>query len=306
MRSLEVLTDGLFDYAGMFPPAALDFETMLEESARFPDTLRRPDLVGNDLVLTPPNLERLDQAVLDAAGFEHDRLCRICVVGVAAAEAPAVARRVLHFNRDRHGEPTPQHITNLEVHCEGDPRDAVAHVREAADLLGHTVHVYLEPKWKDAEWTDGLGSILAALGQINRGEATVGLKVRCGGPNEVSRSTLARIMQSAATRGLPLKLTQGLHHPLPTPGPGGHDHGFLNVAVAWRLAALGVGQDDLAALLAERDPGAFDFSYGVRWRTWHLPLNKLAAAKRAMPFAIGSCSLGEPDDDLAELLAATG
>ncbi len=299
MKSLEVLTDGLFDYAGMFPPAALSFEDMLEESARFPDSLTRPDLVGNDLVLTSQTLDRLDQGVLDASGFEHDRLCRICLVGVDAREAASAARRVLRFNRDRHGEPTPQHITNVEFHVEGNPREVIGELREAADLLGHAVHLYLEPKWTDAEWNRHLGGVLGALDRL--ATFPVGLKVRCAGPNAVEPATLARIMRAVASRRLPLKLTQGLHHALPGPG---HPHGFVNVAVAFRLAPLGLGETDLEALLAERDMAAFDFSYGVRWREWHLPLKQLGEAKRQIPFAIGSCSIGEPDEELQQVWPA--
>ncbi len=301
MKSIDVLADGLFDYAGMFPPAALDFEAMLAEAARFPDELKRPDLVGNDLVLTPDQLDRLDQSVLDAAGFEHDRLCRICVVGVDAAEAPQMARRILRFNRDRHGEPTPQHITSLEIHATGDPRDAVADIHAAAGLLGHTLSIYLEPKWTDGQWRRDLPFALEALDQLNDPDATVGLKVRCAGPNEVRPRTLARIMHAVAARGLPMKLTQGLHHALPAPGPGGYDHGFINTAVAFRLAHTGIGEEDLASLLAETDPAAFDFSYGVRWGRWHLPLKHLLDARKIVSFAIGSCSLGEPDEELARL-----
>ncbi len=49
MKALDALTNGLFDYAGMFPPAALSFPDALAESATFQQALSRPSIVGADM-----------------------------------------------------------------------------------------------------------------------------------------------------------------------------------------------------------------------------------------------------------------
>ena len=76
---LDHAVRGLFDHAGMFPPAALSFEDALREAAVLPDVLARPDLLQNDLVLTPEHWAKVDDEALAAA--DYDRTLHVCLVG---------------------------------------------------------------------------------------------------------------------------------------------------------------------------------------------------------------------------------
>lgn len=270
---------GLFDHAGMFPPAQKPLPAALADAAAFPRLLHRPGLVGANLVLPFPQWPQLDDAALAQAGFQGE--CRVALVGVPLAQALDAARAVgLHNQRTPH-----RPAVSLEVHAEGDVDQAQvkALVRAAAG-----VPVFLEPKWP----ADHLRSEAARLCR-NLKAGGAGLKVRCAGPTALDRPALAAALIAAADAGIPLKATQGLHHPVPRPG---FPHGFLGLLAAFRLRqARGPAFGEALACLGESDVHAFTLQDGIAWRGHRVDA---ASLPRLPAFAIGSCSLAEPDDDL--------
>ncbi len=260
------MLEGLFDYAGMFPPAALSFEEALRESHQFPSALKRRELVGSDMVLTPENLAKLTPAALDA--LEWDRPCRVCLVGVgpdaverhAAGEFPVPDERV--------------EIVALEA--------VIASPEDVARLASPLA--YAEPRWSHDEW---LAHGPAYFSQLE--EHGVGAKVRCAGPHALAAPTMAYVIENVADRRIRWKATQGLHHPLPGPDA----YGFLGILTAVRLReARGHSFDEEAIMecITDEDPSHFRIDAPV-WK------GMLGAG--ATPFAVGSCSLREPDEDLS-------
>jgi hypothetical protein len=316
--SLDILTRGLFDYAGMFPPAALDFEAALAESARFPTALHRPGLVGNDLVLKASDLVRLDDKALEAAGWQPGRPCTVCLVGVDLADAARVAADAVAWN-DRHREGQfPRRITAVEASFDGE---LGADVADAARQAAGDIRLYVEPKWADADWPDRQTAVLDALAELARTGPAIGLKIRCAGPTVLGHETLAGLLPEVVAHGLPLKATQGLHHPFPgaggadratgradqdnggpspSGGESGREHGFLNLLVALRLADR-LDAADIHTLLGDPEPADFVVDAGIGWREHRILAQRVQDAAARVPFAIGSCSLQEPDDDLAAL-----
>lgn len=299
MKSLEAITEGLFDYAGMFPPAELGFDEMLEEAAGLPAVLARPGLVDNDLVVTKDRLEQVTTERLEAAGFDHRRHVRICVVGVPVDDSGKVGNAITSFNREGRLDKIPHDVKNLEVHSSLASVEATAAslMPSRYVLMGAEVQVYWEPKLDDAAWQARLDEVFAVIDAAN-GDAElpiVGLKVRCGGDNALSAATLARVLPEVASRNLPFKATQGLHQPLARDG----GIGFLGLAVGLRLLEEGaLGPDEIEACLLEDDPAAFDFAGGLSWRDHSIDRAQLGHAMQT-PFTIGSCDLREPDEGLA-------
>lgn len=126
--------------------------------------------------------------------------------------------------------------------------------------------------------------------------AGVGAKLRCGGATPdafPSDERVAAFLRGCRERGLPFKLTAGLHHPFRTRDEqiGVLQHGFANLLAATVL-------DDVGAVVAERDPAAFSLGpAGLSWRGQAVD----PASARALYTAHGSCSFGEPVDDLLAL-----
>ncbi|MGB0651675.1 MAG: hypothetical protein ACPGQL_00610 [Thermoplasmatota archaeon] len=305
--SLDVLTHRLFDYAGMFPPAALSFDDAVQTSAGFINKLQRPSLVAADLVLTPPNLEKVTPEVLQDAGFQEGRPVTICKVGVPAADGPAAAEALLARNAVYRDDAVPHRVVALELHTDDPATDQDALAATAAALAPNDVALYFEPKWDDATWKERLPDALATWDALAAAGHTLGLKARCAGPTAVSHNTLARILAAASERRRPLKLTQGLHHPFPADPRYDNEHGFLNTAIALRLHQVhGLGHDDLVACLTDTDAGNFTLHDGLGWGHHRLMAQRARDAMTWVPLSIGSCSLDEPDADLAELGPAKG
>ncbi len=272
---------GLFDHAGMFPPAQLPLGPALRDAAGFAAKLRRPGLVGADLVVAWKDWPQLTQDALKAAGFQGT--CKVAVVGVPLVDGAKAASQL--------AKPGVK-VVSLEVHADGpiDPGQVKATVAAARG-----VPVFVEPKWPPAQVAANVGALCNGFHA-----AGAGLKVRCAGPDALDRAALAAAVEAACDAGIPLKATQGLHHPFPRPG---FPHGFLGLLAAVRLRQH-LGKEfapEVMDCLAETDSVAFDFSDGIAWRGEQVPASALA---RLPPFAIGSCSLTEPDDDLAHAYGA--
>jgi len=124
-------------------------------------------------------------------------------------------------------------------------------------------------------------------------------KYRTGGttadafPSEVE---LAAFLVAATTRTIPFKLTAGLHRAVRnTAGDTGFEqHGVLNVLVATRVAQQVGDAAEVAAVLAQREPGPLvEFL-----RAWD---DGTCAAVRHSFRSFGCCGVTDPIDDLAAL-----
>ncbi len=124
-------------------------------------------------------------------------------------------------------------------------------------------------------------------------------KFRTGGTTAEAFPTeaeLADFLVAGVERGLPFKLTAGLHHVVRTTDPdtGFEQHGLLNVLVATADALAREDLDITVASLAERDVDRLV----DRVRSWS-ELDCLAIRGSFRSF--GCCGVTDPIDELAEL-----
>jgi hypothetical protein len=143
-----------------------------------------------------------------------------------------------------------------------------------------------------------------AAGALEQLEGTgLRLKFRTGGIQAdlfPTPAELAAVLEAAVGKGIPFKLTAGLHQAVrfTNPATGFTHHGFLNVAVATasHLTGLegagpdGAGSGLLEAALVETDGAKLAEQFarlGTQWRTAFT--------------SFGTCSVAEPADSLAEL-----
>lgn len=205
------LLEGLIDYAGVFPPAAL---SLAEARAEY-EQLRRGEhgwVVGPMLVLASdlddPALRGLDAAHLGAvADVVPDRR-------VAQAE-----RRV-------------------------DPSSAsaaIAQLRDVAPVLYLESH---DPT--DLSFLEPIATARAVDVDV-RAKIRTGGATADAFP---SPAAVAAFLAACVARGIPCKATAGLHHPVRTTSdvPEATEHGFLNVLAAARCALAGDPEATLAAL----------------------------------------------------------
>lgn len=291
---IQALLAGLIDYAGLFPPAALEMPAAVKEYAEH--------LASGDRWM-------LGRFVLPVARLD---------------EFSAVADPILPRNEASAWRiaalPGPDLETAVKVLGEFNCRHAAAGAgRAVIDTVefrattpaGVGAALGAMPSWLTAyvetPLDEGMDAILDAV-KVYGARA----KVRTGGVTAdafPSSDALARFLLACARRELPFKATAGLHHPLRgtyrltyEPGPPhGTMFGFLNVFLAAALARQGGSGPDVVALLEERDPHAFTAGRdGISWRGHAFTAAGLGAL-REDAVSFGSCSFREPTDELRSL-----
>jgi hypothetical protein len=183
--------------------------------------------------------------------------------------------------------PPHVHVVSLEV--AGAAGDVVALLDETRDRFdGRVPQGYVEvglDREPEAVLAD-LDLVAAA-----EGEPRPRAKFRTGGTTVEAFPTdteFAVGIVGAARRGLPVKLTAGLHDPARhrDPETGFEHHGLLNVLLAADAAHRGAGVEEVAGLLAERDePG---LAAAVR----DLPEARAREVRRHV-LSVGTCSIDE-------------
>jgi hypothetical protein len=298
---------GLIDYAGLFPPASLDLRASVQEYARL---RREPEawMLGRFIV---PAGRLAELAEGDRADGPPWRLAVIVEGEEPAGEKLASAANTMRRIVERAAG-------GLVIECVETrlppgvlaTNDAVGrHVSELETRLAEagfaTESVFFEA-------TGGDETMRAAVRGIaeRRGAAAAprtGLKLRCGGPRPEDVPTaerIAAVLADCAAAGVPLKLTAGLHHPLRrrVSPPGTWQHGFLNVFGAGVLVACGrLDRTGALACLLEEEAAGFRFDGHFAWRDHAATPAEIAAARRGLMVAFGSCSFAEPRDDLRAL-----
>jgi hypothetical protein len=276
-RALGALLEHVVDYAGLFPPAALDLPSAVAEY----DARRRGDdawMLGRFVLPA----SRLPELRVPGGGWQLSALVGPDVARDAASvdafNAAQTGRAVVDAVEAKAA--TPEEVAAVLA---AGPRDVTAYVEVPLDA--------------------SLDALLDAI-QAHGGRA----KARTGGVTAAAfpePAAVLRFLEGCVRRGLPFKATAGLHHPVRgeqaltyAPGaPRGVMHGFLNLLAATALLAAGEPRDRAQTALEERDPTAFAAEGALAWRGHALD----APAARALFSGFGSCSFAEPVADLRAL-----
>lgn len=219
----------------------------------------------DDAAVFPPGLATLDVAVDEYLGRRHDPYAAcigpLLVPATAAGELANVAAK------DERAVDSP-----IDVGLIVRPDSPMEPLFDAVDLLRDEPRVHLtggevgwNPDWRQAlglelplvvevrlgdEQRHGLDEIAAAVDEA----AHVITKFRTGPtpawpwPDE---ETLAGFLAGAIERGLPFKLTGGLHHAIRGEYKGRPMHGVVNVLLATHEGLEGADAADLAEILRQ-------------------------------------------------------
>ena len=303
MPRSHALLAGLFDYAGLFPPASLSLADTLGAFARY--RAGRDGWMLGRLVVPVGQLESLAAADLTSDGRAATSPWRLSVIGSASpgSDAPCVRAFNAACADRAHGACL---VDTIEVRTE-----APDEVRAARQWAGLGFEVYCEVP---------LGAAMpAVLDAVAR--AGLHAKIRTGGVTADATppaAAVAAFLCGCVARGVVAKATAGLHHavsgdlPLATGeiGPTGWMFGFLNLVLAAGIAE-GAGRaaaqsPDVAAAVARlltvtREPtwvGHAQVDWGDGRRPIiEGPLEPFAVAGRAIIRSIGTCSFDEPVGD---------
>lgn len=297
--SLRALLERSIDYAGMFPPCALELDPALANQARY---VQLPDSWMLQAFVLP--VAQFDAAKEFLPRFDPAHPLRISALGPKTENAAAFREALVKTQAaieslSAHNIDLVE-ISQLEMFL---PADADAALLDGARSLLGDLPAFWEAPADRAERT------IAVLAEHNSNAAvpTFGYKMRTGGVTADAFPTLAEIaiaLVTPATQQVPIKFTAGLHHPLRQYRDEVQTkmHGFLNVLGAAVLAAehrWDAGQ--AAAMLEDEEAGSFQFEDEFfAWREWKIDCERLKERRRCVT-SFGSCSFDEPREDLRAL-----
>lgn len=290
MTAAHALLGNAIDYAGLFPPAALDMRRAVAEYAairgsaeawalgRFMLPTDRFEMFALEREALPPSTGTWLVAVACGEDLPGD-LHRIAVL---PARLPLALARVdtVEFRAASRAA--------LEEALAAVPRDFI--------------------RFAEIPLAEEPGPFVAALKA-----AGAGAKFRTGGvvASAIPDPDLVlRALEAVVRASLPFKCTAGLHHPVrgthrltyAPDGPSGVMHGYLNVMLAAAALQQGHGHARARAILLETDPAAFTVGdEGMRWRDLAFSRDAIRALRREGFRSFGSCSFREPVDELAEV-----
>jgi hypothetical protein len=276
--SVPLLFAGLVDDAALFPPGNAPMGRALADHARHRKAWYA-DMVG-PFVCTAGRLEEMRRELLSAS-FDAPLDLAVISGGPEAVDETLAAASL---------SPAVRLVcVDVPLPADGLAGGARRLVDALAGRLPREVTAYVEIPRADG-WRLALESL---SGTRHRAKVRTGGAVASAFPSD---DELADMLLAAAHADVPVKCTAGLHNAVRhrDPQTGFEHHGFLNVLVAVWTCIRGGTRDEVVAALGERSGSVLATS-----------LRSLdpagAAAVRARFSSYGSCSIGEPVDDLLSL-----
>ncbi len=292
IEPLEILLANLIDYAGLFPPAALNMREAVTNHAAY---LRSEHawMLGR-FIVPAARLKEFEETLASSVGQPSLPWKLSVLLGSDAASDLA--------RSDVSGKHTSSsvrfNVDSVEVKV-NTPEE----VNRLAAIIPPKLKTYFEIPLAGRE-----RDCLAAISECGRAA-----KIRTGGETADKIPDSVRVvefMKLCADAKVPFKATAGLHHPLRsvhrlTYQPDSASalmHGFLNVFLAAAFLRKGMEQQVAVELLNEQSAEAIRFDAdGIMWRERRLTANEIAAARQDFSISFGSCSFSEPIDDLRSL-----
>lgn len=278
--ALRALLARSIDYAGMFPPCALDLASALKNHAAY---VRDPDSWMLSTFVLP--VAQFADAAAHLSIFDSKHPLRISALAPKNPELDQIATSIQTFAK-RHVDLAP--IDQIEMPLIGQlPRldlDARTFWETPPDLAEQTIATIKSAKIDN-----------------------YGFKLRTGGVTAdafPSSAQIANALVAAAKNRVPIKFTAGLHHPIRMfrDEVNTKMHGFLNVLGAAVLAFEHDWDEAQTAAMLE-DENAKSFSFDEKefaWREWKIDIGRIEAHRKFVT-SFGSCSFDEPREDLRAL-----
>jgi hypothetical protein len=295
--SNRTLFEGLIDYAGLFPPAALE---MTRAVRNYADYLQSEEAWMLGRFIVPGSRLAEFEEVADPFLPRGNPVQPWRISILSGQNLAADLNHLADFN----------YLHATDVNAGAAVVDTVElkaakpdEIFRAMKLLPRTLASYFE-----IPITTDPTELVMALAQ---GGALA--KVRTGGVTAgafPSTADLARFITACADEKVPFKATAGLHHPLrgnyrltdEADSESGMMFGFLNVFLAAAFARFGLNEDEVREVLEETSPEVFQFDEaGVNWRAHQLTLQRLDVARNQFAMTYGSCSFEEPVADLKKI-----
>ncbi|WP_348263777.1 hypothetical protein P8935_04260 [Telmatobacter sp. DSM 110680] len=281
MTAVQTLLAGLFDYAGLYPPASLSLQAAANNYLEYRRG-QHSSALGRFIL----NMDRLDEFRSVAGDSMKD--FKLSVIASEDADWASLSAQL------RSGLP----IDAVEVKC-GD-----AHrIERISNEIPRGLETYFEvPMGACAR--PALMAIRAAGARA---------KLRMGGVVPAAIPSVIDVVETLKTLAelrIPFKATAGLHHPFRSTQPLTYQpqcptavtHGFMNLYGASTLSHFGASIDETVLMLAEEVSSTWSVGEdSMSWRDRSWTTEQIAMVRQTFFISIGSCSFEEPIRDLQSL-----
>ena len=299
----------LIDYAGLFPPAALPLESAIHNYASY-QSGQDAWMLGK-FVVAATQLPELN-AYMHL--FNAGRPLPLSVVIGRSRDAEQTMNLLQdglqQIHKLRLAQGAAIHIGMLELPLPpvAIDRSLLANIASTADAAGLQLFCEMTCPLYD-KWEAGIRKALDEIAVFNAsGHLQLGVKLRTGGVAADAFPTpgqVAVFLAECRDRGLAMKFTAGLHHPVRMYREEVQTqmHGFLNVFIAGLLAhAHHLNVVEIERIIADENPDSFFFSEAeVGWRELPVSAGLVEKLRGRVLCAYGSCSFDEPREELRDL-----
>ena len=273
----ELMLEGFFDYAGLYPPASLDLKSVIEHWNRYIET--EDDWMLARLIIPASKICEFKELAKDVMPRHDEEPWQLSVLLPPASDDSFkdAVKTTIAFNEEDLGA-----IANV-VEFKATTTDEI---ESALNVLHDDLFPFIELPVDD----DPRGLIASLSGCV------AGAKVRTGGVTPElypSSKHLARFIYACGVARIPFKATAGLHHPNRNENTtvGVNEFGFLNVLGA-SIASMrqDATEADVEAQLNLQIVELSEFTE-----------EEIATARSEVFCSIGSCSFEEPVEDLRSM-----
>lgn len=292
--SLKNFMTGLIDYAGLFPPASLEIQTVLDNYTAY---LESEDgwMLGR-CILPASQLYR----VAYHPGFR-------CSVIVSPAVPQEEFDQLVNFSAmkgrvEMVETRLPENITSPEGFSD--------YFLQLHSKLRHAglqdVQLFVEAK----NAADAAAGIASFNNSRSGSEVIrdVGYKLRCGGMEKQvfpSPEKVSEVISICREHDIPIKFTAGMHLPFRNYSAEIKvmQHGFINIFGAALLCwACNLSIKEVIECLRDENAGHFHFlNESFSWKNKMIPISDIKRLRQSRVISFGSCSFTEPVEGLRSL-----
>ncbi len=310
VQSLKVFTQGIIDYAGLFPPASLELGQAFHNFVYYAQA-EYSWMLGK-FIIPARRLEELSALMADMEVTQFIPLSVIGSGGSTASEFEAAFNSDLSMINDFlqvHGDifSVDAYETRLPVDVfEKETNHELTELMKMVSgrleqALAKRTPVFFEASLP-AEYEPVVIRAVESIASINKG---CGFKLRTGGTESKAfpaPGVIAFSIMTCCEFNVPMKCTAGLHHPIRhyNEEVQAEMHGFLNVFAAGILAYTeNLDEAELVEVLTDDDPFGFEFTEeGLVYNDMNISNEEIRRSREEFMLSYGSCSFDEPIEDL--------
>jgi len=314
-KSLGIFTEGIIDYAGLFPPAELDLSSAFSNYIKY--------ISGNHSFI-------LSKFICPVKLLPE---LRVICDKIPEFKFPVSLSLILSGGKDENtfkenfisdlkireyfldGNNSFIAADNFEYKIPESIMEDSERLFSLLDFVSQTLKSSNGRKLKffaetslAGDWKKNIKTATDIIEEHNEKYQDTGFKLRTGGVTAdaiPSSDQITYAVRHCLNRNLEMKFTAGLHHPFRhfDKSIGAKMHGFINVFTAGIIAKRhNISDHDLKKLIEDENADNFKFTdTGFCWGGYEIENEDIHFARQTFVKSYGSCSFDEPVEDLKNL-----